>query len=124
MLIFAAADYDRMGKVYNEASRVLKCSMTYYRDIFNPRIGFLEVMAQGVSKARAAKKLADKIGATRLVVFGDSPNDLSMREVADVFIAPSNASQEVRHVADEVAAGNDDDCVVRWIAEDLRRGKQ
>lgn len=124
MLIFAAADYDRMGKVYNEASRVLKCSMTYYRDIFNPRIGFLEVMAQGVSKARAAKKLADKIGATRLVVFGDSPNDLSMREVADVFIAPSNASQEVRHVADEVAAGNDDDCVVRWIAEDLRWGKQ
>ncbi len=124
MLIFAAADYDHMGLVYKEASKHLKCSMTYYRDIFNPKIGFLEVMGEGVSKARAVERLVEQTGANRVVVFGDSPNDLSMRQVADVFVAPANASEEVRRVADEVTLCNDDDCVAQWIAADVARLKR
>ena len=73
MLIFAAADYDRMGKVYNEASRVLKCSMTYYRDIFNPRIGFLEVMAQGVSEGACCKKIGGQDWRDTLGCFWRQP---------------------------------------------------
>ena len=42
-----------------------------------------------------------------------------MRKVADLFIAPSNAVEEVRHVADEVTQSNDDDCVARWIEKDV-----
>lgn len=124
MLVFAAADYGRMGKVYEEARKTLNCSMTYYRDIFNPQVGFLEVMAEGVSKARAVRELADRISAERVVVFGDSPNDLSMREAADLFIAPANAVEEVRKVADEVTGSHDEDCVARWIAGDLARQGQ
>lgn len=121
MLVFAAADYDRMGHVYKEASQQLKCSITYYRDIFNHNVGFLEVMAEGVSKARAVERLKEQTGAERVVVFGDSPNDLSMRTVADVFVAPSNASEEVLRVADEVTVSNNDDCVARWIAQDIKK---
>lgn len=119
MLVFVAGDYEKMGNVYNEAKSRLKCEMTYYRDIFNPKVGFLEVMAEGVSKARAVERLKQQVGADRVVVFGDSPNDLSMRKVADLFIAPSNAVEEVRHVADEVTLSNDDDCVARWIEKDV-----
>lgn len=122
MLVFAAADYDSMGHVYAEAQKRLKCSMTYYRDIFNPKVGFLEVMAEGVSKARAVERLKQQTGADRVVVFGDSPNDLSMRQVADLFIAPRNAVEEVRSVADEVMElDNDNDCVARWIEKDVER---
>ncbi len=124
MLVFAAADYDHMGLVYAEASKHLKCAMTYYRDIFNPKIGFLEVMGEGVSKARAVERLIEQTHASRVVVFGDSPNDLSMRKVANVFVAPANAAEEVRQVADEVTLSNDDDCVARWIAADVARLKQ
>lgn len=119
MLVFAAADYERMGQAYAEARRRLDCEMTYYRDIFNPQVGFLEVMARGVSKARAVSLLRRQVGADRVVVFGDSPNDLSMRLVADVFIAPANAADEVRRVADEVTLSNNDDCVARWIDNDV-----
>ena len=72
-----------------------------------------------MSKARAVERLKQQVGADRVVVFGDSPNDLSMRKVADLFIAPSNAIEEVRHVADEVTLSNDDDCVARWIEKDI-----
>lgn len=119
MLVFVAGDYEKMGNVYNEAKSRLKCEMTYYRDIFNSKVGFLEVMAEGVSKARAVERLKQQVGADWVVVFGDSPNDLSMRKVADLFIAPSNAVEEVRHVADEVTQSNDDDCVARWIEKDV-----
>ena len=76
-------------------------------------------MAEGVSKAAAVKRLAADVGATRIVVFGDSPNDLSMRSVANLFVAPENASKEVRDVADCIADNNDNDCVARWIEADV-----
>lgn len=119
MLLFAAAPYGKVSAAYSEAQKRLPCSMTCYHDIFDPSTGFFEVMAEGVSKAAAVKKLADDVGATRIVVFGDSPNDLSMRSVADLFVAPENASKEVLAVADCVADNNNNDCVVRWIEADV-----
>lgn len=124
MLVFAAGDYGLMGKVHEEARKRLRCSMTHYHDVFNPSIGFFEVMAAGVSKARAVERIARQIAAERIVVFGDSLNDLSMREVADLFVAPSNAAEEVRRVADYVTGSHDEDSVAKWIAGDLAEQKQ
>ena len=119
LLLFATGGYEQMGVVHEAARRRLSCSMTCYRDVFNPEVGFLEVMAQGVSKAEAVASLARQTGAGRVVVFGDSPNDLSMRAVADRFVAPSNASDEVLKVADEVIGSHDEDSVVNWIEADF-----
>lgn len=119
MLLFAAENFDSMGAAYRKAHDQLPCSMTYYRDIFDPSVGFLEVMAEGVSKAAAVEQLAAQSGANRIVVFGDSPNDLSMREVADLFVAPENASEQVIAVADEVIGSNDANSVALRIARDL-----
>lgn len=119
MLAFAAAEYGLMHKAYVEARERMKREPVFYRDIFNPDVGFLEVIAADASKAAALAELRDEIGAERVVVFGDSANDLSMRRVADVFVAPANASEEVRRVADEVTASNDDDCVALWIERDV-----
>lgn len=119
MLLFAAAPYKKVSAAYSEAQKRLPCSMTCYHDIFDSSTGFFEVMAEGVSKAAAVKRLAADVGATRIVVFGDSPNDLSMRSVANLFVAPENASKEVRDVADCIADNNDNDCVARWIEADV-----
>ena len=118
MLIFAAAGYEVMRGIYDNVFR-LPCSMTCYRDIFDSSVGFLEAMAEGVSKASAIEELKKETAAERIVVFGDSPNDLSMRQVADMFIAPANAAADVKAVADLVIGSNDDDCVARWIAGDI-----
>lgn len=115
MLMFAAGEYGRIEKAYTEAKAALACSMTCYHDIFNHDIGFFEVMAEGVSKAASVAEIARSTEADEIIVFGDSPNDLSMREVASKFVAPANASPEVLAVADEVIGTNDTDAVAKWI---------
>ena len=122
MLFFAASGYSKVSAAYEEAKKIIPCSMTCYHDIFDPSTGFFEVMAEGVSKAAAVKRLAEEVGAKRVVVFGDSPNDLSMRSVTDLFVAPENASKEVLDVADCIADNNSNDCVARWIQADVEHG--
>lgn len=121
MLMFATADYEKVEKAYIKAKSLLSCSMTCYRDIFDPSVGFLEVMAAGVSKAAAVKELAESVNAEEIIVFGDSPNDLSMRDVATKFIAPENASPEVLAVADAVIGNNNDDSVAKYILSEVSR---
>ena len=67
------------------------------------------------------KELAESVNAEEIIVFGDSPNDLSMREVATKFIAPENASPEVLAVADAVIGNNNDDSVAKYILHDVSR---
>lgn len=122
MLMFASAEYEKIEKAYIEAKAALACSMTCYHDIFNHETGFFEVMAEGVSKAASVAEIARAANADEIIVFGDSPNDLSMREVATKFIAPTNASPEVLAVADEVIGTNDSDSVVKWIMADVAKG--
>ena len=119
MLMFVTGDYEEMGVAYEEAKREVPCSMTYYRDIYDHSVGFLEVMAEGVSKAAAVSELKEQVGADRVVVFGDSPNDLSMKAVADLFVAPENASDEVLKVADAIIGVNNSDSVARWMEKDV-----
>ena len=123
MLVFAAGDYERVVSLHEEAAVRTDCSMTCYRDIFDSSTGFLEAMGRNVSKATAVEQLAAEVGADRIVVFGDSPNDLSMRQVADMFVAPANASEQVLAVADAIADSNNNDCVARWIAADVAAGE-
>ena len=50
------------------------------------------------------------------MAFGDNVNDIEMMKLADYSIAPSNAVDDVKNIADEVLkSSNDDDCVARWI---------
>ena len=119
MLVFAAENYERVSNAYRRSQTDLPCSMTCYHDIFCPAIGLFEAMAEGVSKAASVERLASDTNADRIVVFGDSPNDLSMRDVADMFIAPRNAAADVLAVADEIIGSNDDDAVANRILEEF-----
>lgn len=106
-----------------EAGRALEqstaCSISYYPDIFNPRVGMLEVFAPGVSKAAAIEQLRSDCGADRVVVFGDNLNDLSMMAVADVAVAVDNALAEVKAAAELVIGPNTADSVARFIEADF-----
>ena len=74
----------------------------------------------GVTKASAIQELSRRLGADRLVVFGDSLNDLPMLAVADVAVAVGNALQEVKDAADVVIDPNYTDSVARFIESDFR----
>lgn len=108
-----------------EAARViaarLDCSVCCYPDIFNPEVANIEVFAPGVSKATAILELKERLGADRLVVFGDNLNDIPMLGVADVAVAVENAFPQVKEIADVVIGPNFTDSVAKFIAHDFDR---
>ncbi|MBR5425122.1 MAG: HAD-IIB family hydrolase, partial [Clostridiales bacterium] len=65
-----------------------------YRDEF-----WLEICPKNCTKAKSLLKLKEDLGYDRLVVFGDSLNDVSMFKIADEAYAVSNARDEVKALA-------------------------
>jgi len=75
---------------------------------------------RGTSKGAALLKVCEllDISPENVAVFGDSPNDLSMFEVAGFAVAMGNATEEVKAAADFVSATNDE-CGVKVGIEQL-----
>ncbi len=117
ILMFGIGDTDRVAGVAEALEGRGDCSVSFYPDILSPSRSLIEVFASGVSKAGAVKKLADRLGADRIVVYGDNLNDLSMMAVADEAVAVANAFPEVRAAATRVIGPNSDDAVARDIRD-------
>jgi len=76
---------------------------------------WLEICPENCTKAKAILELKKKIGAGRLVVFGDSINDLPMFEIADEACAVENAVPEAKAAATKIIGRNDDDSVAEFL---------
>jgi hypothetical protein len=102
----------RLGAELDDAvgSRV---ASVLQRDTYHPRELWLELTAPGADKGTAVLDLRDRVGARRVVVFGDNLNDLPMFRVADHAVAVETALPEVRDAADEVLEPGGS--VVDWL---------
>jgi len=78
---------------------------------------FVEVMAEGVTKATGLARLCEHLGIDRVdvVAFGDALNDVEMLRWAGHGVAMAGAADVVRDAADEVALSNDEDGVARVV---------
>ena len=78
---------------------------------------FVEVMAEGVTKATGLARLCEHLGIDRVdvVAFGDALNDVEMLRWAGHGVAMAAAADVVRDAADEVALSNDEDGVARVV---------
>lgn len=85
-----------------------------------------EVTAKGVTKGVGARRLLELAGvdACDAMAFGDSANDLPIREAVGRFVAVENASDEVLAVADETCPSVWDDGVAIWLEERLLKGRE
>lgn len=83
-----------------------------YSDLF-----WLEICPECCTKATALLKLKEKAGADRLVVFGDSVNDIPMFRIADEAYAVENADVTLKQIATAVIGSNDDDAVARFLEQ-------
>lgn len=117
LLIFATSEYDRLKLAYEKIVATVDCEAVCYHDIYNEGMGYLEIFSKGTTKADAVVRLAKKIGADRVVAFGDNRNDIPMLEAADLGVAVGNAFPEVKEVAGIVIGNNTDDSVAHWIDE-------
>lgn len=69
------------------------------------------------SKGAALLQLKQELGASNVLCFGDSDNDLSMFETADEAYAPENSLAEVKDAATRVIGHHNDDGIARFLRE-------
>lgn len=119
VVLFFAMQPTELIRPAAEKIRDLDVVANFYHDSFGPEIAILETFAPGTTKAAAIRRLADRLGAERVVAFGDNVNDLPMLAEADVAVAVANAIDEVKRQADVVVGSNDSDAVARFILDDI-----
>ncbi|MET7476472.1 Cof-type HAD-IIB family hydrolase [Streptomyces sp. NPDC005648] len=73
--------------------------------------GIVELLPLGLSKATGLSLAARRLGlkAADTIAFGDMPNDIPMFGWASYGVAMAGAHEELKAVADEVTASNDED---------------
>ncbi|WP_019243561.1 MULTISPECIES: Cof-type HAD-IIB family hydrolase [Bacillus] len=93
----------------NELEAHLKKTFSHL-SIFKSQASYLEIMTGGVSKATAIKQLEKMYNITRdnIMAIGDNFNDMDMLSYAGLGIAMGNAPEEVKVVANETTASNDE----------------
>ncbi|MEU6080368.1 HAD family hydrolase [Streptomyces sp. NPDC047108] len=85
--------------------------------------GIVELLPLGLTKARGLSLAARRLGmkAADTIAFGDMPNDVPMFRWAAYGVAMANAHPDLKAVADEVTASNEDDGIAavleRLLAE-------
>jgi len=83
--------------------------------------GLIEIAPAGITKASGLAEVCERLAVdrSRVVAFGDMPNDLPMLDWAGHGVAMANANADVLAVADEVTATNGEDGVAqvleRWF---------
>ena len=76
---------------------------------------WIDIHHSDASKGGAVNILREQLGASKVVCFGDSDNDLSMFASADEAYAPENASEQVQRAATAVIGHHDEDGVARFL---------
>jgi Cof subfamily protein (haloacid dehalogenase superfamily) len=94
-----------------------RVTLNVQTDTYHPQDTWLELTPAGVTKASEVQKLAESLGATRLVCFGDNHNDLPLFEIADESYAVANAAPHVRALATGVIGDHATGSVVDWLEQ-------
>lgn len=69
------------------------------------------------NKGTAVKNVKQQFGASNVICFGDSDNDLSMFALADECYAPANANAEIKSKANAVIGHHDEDGVAHFLRQ-------
>ena len=107
---------DRIAPVYEKARGYKGWESLFQKDTYRDEY-WLEICPRNCTKAKSILKLKEEIGFKRLVVFGDSLNDISMFEIADESFAVANARDELKKIATHIIGSNEEDSVVDLLKE-------
>ena len=67
------------------------------------------------TKASAIRRVQAHVGATKLICFGDSDNDLSLFSISDECYAPENAKSLVKEKATEVIGHHNEEGIAHFL---------
>ena len=114
-------DREKMMPIYEKMRRYSCWESLFQKDTYWDEY-WLEICPQNRTKAKTILKLKEEYGFQRLVVFGDSVNDISMFRIADEAYAVSNALEEVKAAATGVIGSNEEDAVAAFLRRRTEQG--
>jgi len=109
---------DKIQQIRERVERLPGVQTAFYRDVYNEGNWYLEIFDAQAGKAGGVRRLNERVGAGRVVAFGDNFNDQSMLEAADVACVVENGVEEMKALADVVIGPNDADGVAEFIGKD------
>ncbi len=110
--------YENILPLYEDIIKIKGISCVFYRDNYTDCY-FLEIFAEGISKATAMLEVKEMIKADKIIAFGDNLNDMEMFKEADEAYAVENACKELKSRATSSIGKNDDDSVAKYIYNDF-----
>jgi 5-amino-6-(5-phospho-D-ribitylamino)uracil phosphatase len=90
----------------------------YSQDVYS-KYQWLDLSHPDSNKRAAAEFLRARLGARRIVAFGDNLNDLPLMEASDEFYAVRNAVFELIERSAGVIASNDEAGVISFLEHRL-----
>lgn len=105
-----------LDDVVEKLKLISEIDFAYYKDSYSDD-WLVEIYSHTASKANGANETKEIVGAESITAFGDNLNDIIMLKGADTAVAVENAVPQVKEIADIIIGNNNDDSVVRYIAE-------
>jgi len=83
----------------------------------NKSLKWMDIHHSNASKGTAVQQLRHQLGASRVICFGDSDNDLSMFEIADEAYATDNAKEAVKSASNGIIGHHHNDGVALFLRD-------
>ena len=115
LLFYSMRPTEEVRRVYDDIKDSEDLKAVFYHDMYGEEIALMEVFGPDASKANAVRRLADMVGAEKIVAYGDNVNDIPILEVADDAVVVENAVEAARLAAGRVIGPNIEDSVAKDI---------
>ena len=107
-------DREKAALIYEKARQYPGWECNFQKDTYWEEY-WVEICPRNCTKAKAILEMKERYGFRKVVVFGDSVNDLPMFRAADEAYAVANALEELKGIATGVIGRNDEDAVARFL---------
>lgn len=108
------APKDELQPLYERTKHIEGINCIFQQDKYRPEY-WLELCPKNATKAAAIQKVKQLYGCQKVIVFGDSVNDIPMFQMADEAYAPQNAIAELKEIATGIIDDNNTDGVAKWL---------
>lgn len=109
-------DKDEIESLYIRTREYNGWECLFQKDVYRDEY-WLEIAPRNSTKAKSILKLKEEYGFDKLVVFGDSANDMTMFKIADEAYAVSNAVDELKALATDIIGNNEEDAVAVYLSK-------
>lgn len=108
------APKEELQPLYERVKHIAGINCVFQQDKYRPEY-WLELCPGNATKAFAIQRVKQLCGCEKVIVFGDSANDISMFRMADEAYATQNAIDELKEIATGVIESNNADGVAKWL---------